>query len=125
MVFSLRPFSLSYFYNIYILSKATSIKGINYIGYNYVKNDESITSNKDKKSELSRAKDILYIYDYVIDKLRDSFKDKMDIFDYIIEDVRMFLNIPLKHLEGEDKKNYIKEMDIRKIRKEKDYGKGR
>ena len=37
----------------------------------------------------------------------------------------MFLNIPLKHLEGEDKKNYIKEMDIRKIRKEKDYGKGR
>lgn len=112
------------FYNIYILSKATSIKGIDYVGYNYVKNDKSITSNKDKRSELSRAEDILYIYDYVIDKLRESFKDKIDIFDYIIEDVYLFLDIPLKHLEGEDKKNYIKEISVRK-RKAGNYGKYR
>lgn len=107
------------FYNIYILSKASTIKGIDYIGYNYEKNNKSITSNKDKKSELIRAKDILFVYDYVIKKLEESFINKKEILDYIYDDVMMFLNIPLKYLKGDDKENYFKEIIVRKKSKRK------
>ena len=62
------------FYNIYILSKAESIGNINYIGYNYIKNNQSITSNKNRLKEIERMKDILYVYDIVIKKIKDSYK---------------------------------------------------
>lgn len=102
------------FYNIYILSKASTIKGIDYIGYNYEKNNKSITANKDKKNELMRAKDILFVYDYVIKKLEESFINKKELLDYIYDDVMMFLNIPLKYLYGDNRENYLKEINIRK-----------
>lgn len=102
------------FYNIYILSKASSIQCIDYIGYNYVKNDTGITSSKDKNKELNRAQDILYVYDYVIKRLEESFGDRQNDFNYIYGDVLMFLNIALKYLEGEDKENYLREINIRK-----------
>lgn len=102
------------FYNIYILSKASSIQCIDYFGYNYVKNDTGITSSKDKNRELNRAKDILYVYDYVIQLLEESFGERKKDFNYIYDDVSMFLNIALKYLEGEDKDNYLHEINIRK-----------
>ena len=102
------------FYNIYILSMATSIQGIEYIGYNYIKNNTSITSIKNRISELKRAQDVLYVYDFVIKKLKESFVDNEYIFNYIFEDVSMFLNIPLKYLIGEDKSYYLKELELRK-----------
>lgn len=102
------------FYNIYILSKASSIQCIDYIGYNYVKNETGITSNKDKNREFIRAQDILYVYDYVIKQLEESFGEDQKDFDYIFDDVSMFLNIALKYLEGEDKDIYLNEINIRK-----------
>ena len=102
------------FYNIYVLSKASSIQCIDYIGYNYVKNDTGITSSKDKNKELNRAQDILYVYDYVIKRLEEGFGDRQNDFNYIYDDVSMFLNIALKYLEGEDKENYLREINIRK-----------
>ena len=102
------------FYNIYILSKAISIQGIDYIGYNYIKNNQSITAHKEKTNELSKAEDVLYVYDVVIKKLRESFKDNINDFDYIYEDVSTFLNVALRYLEGKEKDKYQNQIKIRK-----------
>lgn len=109
------------FYNIFILSMAGSIQGIEYIGYNYVKNPHSITSNKNITGEIRRSLDILYMYDYVTNKLEESFKDCREDLDYIYGDISMFLNIPLKYLHGRNREKYMKEINIRKLARERIY----
>ena len=111
------------FYNIFILSKALSIQGIEYIGYNYVKNSKSITSEKSETSEIKRAQDVLYVYDYVVKILEDSFKNCMEDFDYIYDDITLFLNVALKYLHGKNKKKYTEEINIRKYARRNKYGK--
>lgn len=103
------------FYNIFILSKAMSIQGIEYIGYNYIKNSESITSAKSITEEVRRSQDVLYVYDYVIKKLEETFKYCKSDFDYIYDDITSFLNVGLKYLTGKDKEKYEKEINIRKL----------
>ena len=105
------------FYNIYILSKAESIGNINYIGYNYIKNNQSITSNKNKLKEIERMKDILYVYDIVIRKIKDSFEGYDEEFNNVLKDISMFLDVGLKHLSDDIKPIYEEEISLRKRKK--------
>lgn len=105
------------FYNIYILSKAESIGNINYIGYNYIKNNQSITSNKNRLKEIERMKDILYVYDNVIKKIKDSYKGYEKEFNDVLKDISMFLDVGLKHLSDDIKSEYEEEISLRKRKK--------
>ena len=105
------------FYNIYILSKAESIGNINYIGYNYIKNNQSITSNKNRLKEIERMKDILYVYDIVIKKIKDSYKGYEKEFNDVLKDISMFLDVGLKHLSDDIKSEYEEEISLRKRKK--------
>lgn len=105
------------FYNIYILSKSESIGNINYIGYNYIKNNQSITSNKNRLKEIERMKDILYVYDIVIRKIKDSYKGYEKEFNDVLKDISMFLDVGLKHLSDDIKPIYEEEISLRKRKK--------
>ncbi len=52
-----------------IIAKATKMKSINYIGYNYVQRDNSLMSNTDYKKRLKKMDDMLKQADYQKEQL--------------------------------------------------------
>lgn len=95
------------FYNNYILLSAKKIKSIDYIGYNYIKNNSNITSKKSRNEELKRIRDMLFMYDYTVDKI---FKLNINNIDLkiIVLDLITFLESGYKYLDEEEDIDYLK-----------------
>lgn len=102
------------FYNIYVLASANAIGYINYVGYNYIKRENSITYKKSQEDEIKRTKDILFVFDNtmsLIEKLDNIDENKLnEIYKFEIN----FLDIGLKNLDDSNKEKYIKEINKRK-----------
>lgn len=105
------------FYNIYIISKAKSVGNLNYIGYTYIRNSQSITATKNKEQEIKRMKDILYVYDEVIKLLKESYKYNIEEYNKVVQSSSKFLDVGLKRLTDEDRGYYEKEVILRKTLK--------
>lgn len=101
------------FYNIYIIGKAKKISSIDFIGYNYVKRENSITTQKNEGEETKRRDDILYIYDLVVSELIKLFYTDPINLKYILCDLTTFLESSLKYVRDENKDMYMKEIDNR------------
>ena len=102
------------FYNIYILLKAQSIGYIDYIGYNYIKNNCGITSIKTPEQEYQRLLDILYVYDYVVDNIYRYLQNNEKDFIYIVGNFSDFLDVGLKYVNTNTKDFYLQQVKKRK-----------
>lgn len=107
------------FYNIYILLKAKSIGCINYIGYNYIKNNHSLTSVKTPEQEYQRLQDILCVYDYVVDEIYKYLKKNQEDFIYIAGSFSDFLDMGLKYVNSNTEGFYLEQIKKRKKRFER------
>lgn len=103
--------------NHIILVKANKISSIDYIGYNYVQRDGSIINTNNRKQNLRKVYDTLYHFDNYIKMLKNdssiSLQNKNLLTNYITKTV---LNRS-KLLQDDDLKQYIKELNRRKIYK--------
>lgn len=102
------------FYNIYILLKAQSIGYIDYIGYNYIKNNCGITSFKTPEQERRRLLDILCVYDYVVSNIYEYLQNNEKDFIYIVGNFSDFLDIGLKYVDINTKDFYLQQIKKRK-----------
>lgn len=100
-----------------ILVKSNNISSIDYVGYNYVQRDGSIMNTYNRKQNLRKVYDTLFHFDNYVKILeKDSSipkENKKLLLNY------MFSNIVgrSKLLQGNDLKDYIKELKKRKIYK--------
>ena len=97
---------------VLVLSKKTYI--LNYLGYNYIQRNQSITNGSEKAKR--RANDVLYHYDQLLKEI-----EKYDISDNNLKLYKSYIangtiNIA-KILNGEDLKKYLKELKNKKIYK--------
>lgn len=109
------------FYNNYILLSAKKIKSIDYIGYNYIKNSDNITSKKGRDEELNRIRDMLFMYDYTVDKIFKLGISNTDL-KIIILDLIGFLENGYKYLDEEEDIDYLKKEIENKRRRILSYG---
>lgn len=100
----------------YIILMANSVASINFYGYYYIQSDNSITRNNDKEKAYKRAKDMLYNYDNLCLKIQNSNLSKKTIDNYKIYATNCLV-LKLEELPSEYKKEYICELNSRKIYK--------
>lgn len=106
------------FYNNYIILMAKKIKFINYVGYNYYKNNNSIT-NKNSMPQNERLANISKIYRLVTKKIHKQIKSDKQI-EYIIQkDLFGFLIQSEKYFSDKYLQRYIKIKDkfLKKVNK--------
>ncbi len=98
-----------------ILIKANHISSISYVGYNYVQRDGSIMNIKNRGQNLRKVYDTLFHFDNYITILKNdssiSSTNKELLLKYIISVIIYRSAL----LEGNDLKQYIKELKKRKI----------
>lgn len=90
----------------YVIYKALKVKSIDYLGYHYVRRDDSITNNSDYNKTVKKAFDTLTLYK----KLReysDNFNSKNNKDDYYLSYVTNAVITKAKTLKGNDKKLYV------------------
>ncbi len=109
------------FYNNYILLSAKNIKSIDYIGYNYIKNNSNITSKKSRSEELKRINDMLFMYDYTVDKISKLDINKTDL-KIILLDLINFLESGYKYLEEKEDIDFLKNEIENKRKRVLNYG---
>lgn len=97
--------------NDYILCCAESIANIDFIGYNYVKNQKGITAKKDSKGELRRAKAIIKNYQYVSRLLFEILSNDLDFLKLRFDVFNEMLTYNLKYFEDDVLKYYQKQVD--------------
>ena len=69
-----------------LIIKSNYIKGIDYVGYNYVYREGSLSTNQDYKEVVRRAFDMIYQYDFLYNFATKNIKEKRiknDFLDYI------------------------------------------
>lgn len=99
-----------------IILKAKSFVSTNEYGYYYLQSDNSITRNQNYDKEIKKAKDLLGHYDDMIKVIKNyeiSNKSKELIKRYYTNT----LILKTKELKGQEKKQYINEIYIRKLYK--------
>lgn len=89
-----------------IIIKANSVTSINYIGYNYVSQEGSITKFTTYEKEVKKSKDVLLHYKNLINKSDDIYY-KSFLSNTVL--------LKAKLLKGKDFDNYIKEIKSNKV----------
>lgn len=70
-----------------LIASCPTVLTINYIGYNYLcNNSSSLTNKNDKSSEISRAKDFIYAYNYAIEHFKNLHNITVSDLDFFVED---------------------------------------
>lgn len=93
-----------------VIVKATKVKSISYIGYNYRQRENSIMSSKDYKKTIKKVDDFYNHYTYLIKEI-----DKLDIDNSVIKSyLANSLLIKICELNNPEYKEYLN-----KIRKDK------
>lgn len=85
-------------------------------GYYYLQSDNSITRNQSYDKEVKKAKDLLGHYDYMIKIIKDyeiSNKSKELVKRYYTNTIVL----KARELKSEDKKQYVNEINKRKLYK--------
>ena len=100
-----------------ILVKANNISSIDYVGYNYVQRDGSIINSYNRKQNLRKVYDTLFHFDNYIEILKKDSSISKENKDLLLNHLLINIVAKTKLLEGNDVKNYIKELKKRKIYK--------
>ena len=101
-----------------IILNAKKIYSVDYVGYNYVKRNNSIIENHEEEYEWKKSIDYLYQYDSIIEYLKEIKIDKSDkeLYDLFVSDLKKRMPEKLRFLNTEKYKNmYIKELEKREI----------
>lgn len=99
-----------------IILKAKSFVSTKEYGYYYLQSDNSITRNQSYDKEIKKAKDLLGHYDYMIKIIKDyeiSNKSKELVKRYYTNTIVL----KARELKSEDKKQYVNEINKRKLYK--------
>ena len=102
------------FLNNYVLLCAQRIGFIDYVGYNYYKNQGSVTDTGSALYQRNRAEDILFVYDHVTNLISSKLKSKT-IRHTILTDLFGFLQSNVKYFEGHLLDEYNKKIRKRKL----------
>ena len=99
----------------YVILKSKSMYSIDYYGYYYVQNDNSITTDRDEEKIYKRAEDILYFYDEMIKSI-----DTLGIDEKSKENLKIYhTNILILEVENlknrKHRRKYIRGIKKRKI----------
>lgn len=98
-----------------ILVKAHNISSIDYVGYNYVQRDGSIINSYNRKQNLRKVYDTLFHFDNYVDILEKDSSIAKSNKDLLLNHLLLNIVAKTKLLEGNDVKDYIKELKKRKI----------
>ncbi len=98
-----------------ILMKAHNISSIDYVGYNYVQRDGSIINSYNRKQNLRKVYDTLFHFDNYVDILEKDSSIAKSNKDLLLNHLLLNIVAKTKLLEGNDVKDYIKELKKRKI----------
>ena len=100
-----------------ILVKAKSISSIDYVGYNYVQREGSIISTYNRKQNLRKVYDTLFHFDNYIEILENDSSITKENKELLLNHLLLNIISKARVLEGNDIKDYIKELKKRKIYK--------
>lgn len=97
-----------------IMLKAKKVASTNIEGYYYFMSDSSITRGNDENKKMKRAMDVIYHYDYMLEKIKEySLSKKTE------ENLKIYYTncviLKIEELNNENQKKYIKEIKSRKI----------
>lgn len=99
-----------------LILKAKSMVSLDDYVYNYVQTDGSIMREKNEAKTVKKAKDALYHYDNILKQI-----ENYNISKTTKENVRIYCTnsilLKVRELEGNNQKEYIKELKKRKIYK--------
>lgn len=100
----------------WILINAKSVVSTEYLGYYYLKRENSITDATQPEKEKKKAYDILKHYDNAISRITNSCikTDEKEIFKKYYTNV---LLLKIENLDGYEKSKFIKEIKTRKVYK--------
>lgn len=99
---------------IWVLACAEDVTSINYEGYNYYRNPNSIMETKDEKMIIKKAMDVLFHYDNLIELFsNESISEELKLL------VNRYLSLgvigKLKHMSENSREEYMKMIKERKI----------
>ena len=100
----------------FIISCANTVLSLNIYGYNYLQSENSIMRNKDYSKEIKKAQDTLRHYDRALENIKQYRIDKKTsrlLKRYYTNTVLLKCNC----LNGEELKQYIKQLQKRKLYK--------
>lgn len=99
-----------------IILKAKSFVSTNIYGYYYLQTNNSITRNSDYGKEVKKSKDLLSHYDYMVEEI-----ENYDINNKSKELIKRYytntLILKTRDLKEQERKQYIKEIQKRKLYK--------
>lgn len=99
---------------IWVLACAENVTSINYEGYNYYRNPNSIMETKDEKMIIKKAMDVLFHYDNLIELFsNESISEELKLL------INRYLSLgvigKLKHMSEHSSEEYLKMIKERKI----------
>lgn len=100
-----------------ILVKANKISSIDYIGYNYVQREGSIINTYNRKQNLRKVYDTLYHFDNYVKILNSDSSINKENKELLLNYITQAVIGRARLLQGNDFKNYVKELKKRKIYK--------
>ena len=93
---------------------AKSFVIIDFVGYQYEKRENNLTSIKSEREEKKRAKNIIKVYDKIIKIISRKLKDDPEYYNWYKWVVFDLLNYNKKYFKNENLKYYQKQMNKRK-----------
>ena len=102
-----------------LILKAKTIKMLDFIGYNYIKNETGITSLNNENNEVSKAKDYLKQYDFLVENINQIYKDNIitnNTKKFILNEIKYRMPEKLRYLkQNRNKILYIAQLYKRGI----------
>lgn len=97
-----------------VIVNAKTFVSTNCYGYNYLQTDNSLTRDNDYNKNKLRAKDMIAHYDYMIDNI-EKYNIKKETKEFVKRYYTNSVILKTQTLNGQDQKEYIKEIKQRKL----------
>ena len=97
-----------------VIVNAKTFISTNCYGYNYLQTDNSLTRDNDYNKNKLRAKDMIAHYDYMIDNI-EKYNIKKETKEFVKRYYTNSVILKTQTLNGQDQKEYIKEIKQRKL----------
>lgn len=97
-----------------LIVNAKTFVSTNCYGYNYLQTDNSLTRDNDYNKNKLRAKDMIAHYDYMIDNI-EKYNIKKETKEFVKRYYTNSVILKTQTLNGQDQKEYIKEIKQRKL----------